>query len=203
MKNISLVLVLSLLFISNAMASDFFLVGGLGFAHTNFGNNSELSGFENAQEQNDSAHVPLAFSLSGLWQLGDNLTLIGAALNEAMDLFPQTGSPNYDHASGAITQTQLAFTLRHFFSPAAGTGFYLRADLGLSSINENTTVVVGRLQTSTDEQQVGLLILGGAGYSIPIASNVGFQVEADYARTVLKRGGIGTFEPTLGVIVHL
>jgi hypothetical protein len=203
MKIFSLVVILSSLLISNAMASDFFLAGGVGFAHTNFGNNSELSNFENAQEANDSAHIPLAFSISGLWQLGDNLTLIGAAINEAADSFPQNGSPLYDHASSAITQTQFAFTIRHFFSAAAGTGFYLRADIGISIVNENTSVTLSRLTSSTDQQQVGFLLLGGAGYSIPIASNVGFQLEADYARTVLKRGGIGTVEPTVGVIVHL
>jgi hypothetical protein len=204
MKKIALALIVSSSLISNAaMASDFFLAGGLGFAHTNYGSNSELSNFENVQEQNDSAHVPLAFSIAGLWQLGDNLTLLGAAINESTDLFPQNDNPAYDHASGSITQTQLAATIRHFFGPAAGTGFYLRADLGISSVNENTSVTVSRLNTSTNQQQVGLLLLGGAGYSIPIASNVGFQLEADYARTVLKRGGIGTFEPTIGVIVHL
>jgi hypothetical protein len=203
MKNISLVLVLSLFLASNAMASDFFLAGAIGYQHTNYGNNSELQGFRDAQSANDSVHIPLALQIAGLWQLSDNLTLIGAAINEATDLFPQQDNPSYDRASGSITQTQFAFTVRHFFSPAVGSGFYVRADLGLSVINENTSVTVSRLNTSTDQQQVGLLLLGGGGYSIPIASNVGFQIEADYARTVLKRGGIGTFEPTLGVIVHL
>jgi hypothetical protein len=203
MKTILIVLFVSIVSISGAWASDFYLVGGLGFAHTNFSNNSELAAFENAQELNDSAHVPLAFSISGLWPLLDNSTLVGASINEDTDIFPQSSSPNYDHASGSITQTQLAATIRHYFGGSAGAGFFLRADLGLSSVNENTSVTVGRLQASTDEQQVGLLLLGGGGYSFPVASNIGFQLEADYARTVLKRGGIGTFEPTVGVIIHL
>jgi hypothetical protein len=190
-------------FISHAMATDFFLTGGIGYSHTNFGNNSELENFKDAQSINDSVHLPLAFSISGLWQMGDNLSLAGVAINEMTDIFPQNDSPSYDRASGSITQTQLAATFRHFFSSAAGNGFYLRADLGFSVINENTSVTVSRLNTSTDEQQVGLLLLGGAGYAFPIAANIGFQIEADYDRTVLKRGGIGTFAPTLGVIVHL
>jgi len=119
-------------------------------------------------------HTQVALDMLGFyWPFPNDQSILGVVINGSGDSFTDGFS------TFQLSQSSLAISAMHFFGSEPGDGFFIRGDVGSSSLS----VSLDGYNYGASESGLGLL--GGIGYGIKMSEETRILLGVSYARNAI------------------
>jgi hypothetical protein len=118
---------------------------------------------------------------------GSTRLLVGGVVNLALDV--------YADETSSITMTQASVSSSAlYFTSRIGEGPFVRGDVGLAAVS-----IANELEEGI-ESPVGVGVLAGAGYAMPLSNGTGLMLNVNYSARMIDGETFGAFGATVGIL---
>ena len=160
-KNIVIIIFIYLLsFNVQAEVEDWYTYWGFGYAINSYP--SEVQ--NNFDILENGSRVTAGIDMLGFYWPLTNKDILGFVVSGSADVVEATFIPTNQNVKYTLNQFLLGLSGMRFFGKEIGTGFFVRADIGLASASEI------RENFGNEEESSGYGVLGGAGYAIAVSN---------------------------------
>lgn len=178
---------------SGRVIEKWYMYWGVGYSFASYPNELEkvLNGLDNVP---GVSQYGLGLDIFGFYWPISNQAVLGFVMNGSMDV----------HGDGtneiSITQQMIAISCMHSVKGTIGDGVTVRVDVGMGNLRYAARAVEGRYTMSEDDtSEMGLGLLFGMGYAIPVSSQTSLIVGANFALRFIEDETYGATTIGLGV----
>jgi hypothetical protein len=159
---------------------------GVGYAHTEYSDAFKLA---LDMSQGDRSRIAgTADALGFYWPIHHNRSLLGIIANGVVE--NNSGDGGYAN----IVQASIAISGIYFINETIGAGPFMRLDGG------PTAIVTFNSTTEVINRNIGIGVLAGLGYMIPVTDETSLAVGANYCARAFSSHYSSTFGFTIGTL---